>query len=167
MKRSRLLSRFRKLYQNRFIFRCAVLALTALLYFLAPGQFEVLSGFECFRRLSVFHILWIIWMVDMVLQLIPSKNYWPLGSQKFLKESFQPLKDFMAGRDRGLLDYIVKSNRDTLLVGRGLEFRVSVMELSHVAVFVSVLEKAFVDEDDFFDYRFLVSFFHSRIVFVG
>ncbi len=117
MKKSKLLSKFRKLYQHRFIFRCAVLAVSVLLYFLAPGQFEILSGFQCFRRLSVFQLLWFVWMVDMVLQLIPSKTYWPLGSQKFLKESFQPLKNFIAGREHGLLEFIVKSNRDTLLVG--------------------------------------------------
>lgn len=117
IKNSRLLSKFRKLYQNRLVFRCAVLAVTVLLYLFAPGQFEILHGFACFHRLSVFHVLWIIWMVDMVLQLVPSKDYWPLGSQKFLKISFQPLKDFIAGRDRGLLEFICKCNRDTLLIG--------------------------------------------------
>lgn len=118
MKKSKLLSRFRKLYQSRFIFRCAVLALTVLLYFFAPSQFDILSGFECFHRLSVFQLLWVAWMVDMVLQLIPSKAYWPLGSQKFLKTSFQPLKDYMLkGLQEGLLKFIYKSNRDTLCIG--------------------------------------------------
>ena len=117
MKKAKLLSRFRRLYQNRFLFRCAVLAATALLYVLAPGQFEVLSGFECFHRPSVLHLLWIIWMVDMVLQLMPSKKYWPLGSQKFLKASFQPLKDYMKERSEGLLEFICKCNRDTIWIG--------------------------------------------------
>ena len=113
----KILSRFRKLYQSRFIFRCTVLLLTVVLYIVAPGQFEVLSGFECFRRFSVFHLLWILWMIDMVLQLKPSKAYWTIGSQKFLKDTFQPLKNFVKEGDHGLLEFICKSNRDTLLIG--------------------------------------------------
>lgn len=114
---NKLLSRFRKLYQSRFAFRCAVLALTAALYFVAPGQFDVLSGFRCFHQFSVFHLLWVIWMIDMLLQLMPSKQYWPLGSQKFLKDTFQPLKSFVEEGEHGLLEFICKSNRDTLLIG--------------------------------------------------
>jgi len=117
MTERKILSQFRKLYQNRFIFRCFVLAVTVVLYFAAPGQFDILEGFSCFHRLSVFQILWVVWMVDMILQLIPSKDFWPLGSQKFLRASFQPLKDYMAGREHGLLEFIYKSNRDTLKIG--------------------------------------------------
>jgi len=117
MKRSALLSKFRKTYQNRFVFRCIVLLITVLLFFFAPSQFDVMSGFECFHRLSVFQLLWLFWMFDMILQLIPSKRYWPLGSQKFLKASFQPLKDYMKENNEGLLKFIYKSNRDTLKIG--------------------------------------------------
>ena len=91
--------------------------MTVLLLLFAPSQFNVMSGFECFHRLSVLHLLWLFWMVDMVLQLIPSKRYWPLGSQKFLKASFQPLKDYMKENNEGLLKFIYKSNCDTLKIG--------------------------------------------------
>ena len=117
MKRAVLLSKFRKLYQNRFVFRCTVLAATVLLMLFAPGQFDVLSGYAFFSKPSLFHLLWITWMADMLLQLMPSREYWPLGSQKFLKATFQPLKDYMARTDQGLLQFIYKSNRDTLRIG--------------------------------------------------
>jgi hypothetical protein len=118
MKRpSVILSYFRRLYQSRFTFRCAVLAATVALYFLAPGQFDVLPGFACFRRFSVFDLLWVIWMADMVMQLIPSRKFWPLGSQKFFKETFRPLKAYLEKTDRGLVAFILKSNRDTLRIG--------------------------------------------------
>jgi len=116
-KQKLLLSYFRKLYQGRFAFRCAVLLATVILYFTAPEQFDVLRGFAFFHQLSVFHLLWVLWMIDMVLQIIPSKQYWPLGSQKFLKDTFQPLKTFIEGQEHGLLEFIYKSNRDTLRVG--------------------------------------------------
>ena len=117
MANAKLLSRFRKLYQNRLAFRITVAALTVVLLILAPGQFEVLSGFGFFRRFSVLHLLWAFWMADMILQLIPSKAYWPLGSQKFFKASFQPLKNYMAEQQSGLLRFIYKSNADTLRIG--------------------------------------------------
>ena len=116
MKKVKLLSYFRKLYQSRLGFRCVVLALTVVLYFLAPAAFDVLSGFQALRRFSILHVLWLLWMVDMALQLGQSRQYWPLGSQKFLKTAFLPLKDW-AKRKEGLLAFIIKSRRDTLLVG--------------------------------------------------
>ena len=115
MKDFRLLSPFRKLYQNRFWLRCGVVLMTVLLYLFAPGQFNVLYHSECFRRFSVFHILWLFWMVDMVLQLIPCRQYWPLGSQKFLKACFRPIVDKI--NHDGLLNYVKKCNRDTLRIG--------------------------------------------------
>lgn len=110
------LSRFRKIYWRRFLFRCAVLAVTVVLCFAAPGQFEVLSGFGCFKSFSFFHIMWLLWMADMVLQLVPCRDYWPLGSQKFLKNTFKPLKDYMEQSREGLLRFIYRSKKDALRV---------------------------------------------------
>jgi hypothetical protein len=115
MKEFKALSYFRRLYHGRFIFRCAVLLLTLVLYIVAPSQFFVLEPFGFFHGLSVFHVLWVLWMIDMVLQLCPSRNYWPLGSQKFLKTSFQPLMDKL--NREGLLEYVIKSNKDTIRIG--------------------------------------------------
>ncbi|MBR5261148.1 MAG: hypothetical protein IKV47_03140, partial [Oscillospiraceae bacterium] len=110
----KILSRFRKIYTSRLVFRIAVLVATVLLYIFAPSQFDVLRGFECFKRFSVFWILWVLWVFDMIMQLIPSKKYWPLGSQKFLKESYKMVK-------RGIdLDYlkafIKQANKGMMLV---------------------------------------------------
>lgn len=120
MKRnSKILSKFRKLYQNRLILRCAVLVLTVLIYIFFPEQFQVMYGFNFFRSFSVFHVLWLLWIFDMVMQLIPSVKFWPLGSQKFLKSCFDPILDYIdrGKRDSGLLEFIYKSNRTTLKVG--------------------------------------------------
>ena len=115
MKPHKLISTCRLLYQRRFVFRCAVLLATVLLYIFAPSQFDILRGFSCFERFSVFQLLWVFWMVDMVLQLCPCRHYWPLGSQKFRPETFKPITDRIS--NEGLLMYIKKCNRDTLLIG--------------------------------------------------
>lgn len=111
------LPHFRKIYHKRFIFRCVIFLISLLLIIFAPEQYDIMYGFHIFDRFSFFHIMWIFWMMDMVLQLIPARRYWPLGSQKFLKHCFEPLTDYMKRSDQNFIKFIIKSNRDTLLVG--------------------------------------------------
>lgn len=85
-------SPLRKRYIVRLIGRCVVLALSMILFFVAPIEFDILNGFNFFKKFSVFHILWIIWCVDMICQLIPIKNHIPLGSQKLFRNRFQPIR---------------------------------------------------------------------------
>ena len=92
MKKKKILSYFRRLYQGRFILRCAVLLISAALLLFAPGQYDIMHGFHIFDRFSFFHVMWLLWMFDMVMQLVPAGRYWPVGSQKFLKQTFQPLR---------------------------------------------------------------------------
>ena len=60
---------------------------------MAPQEFAVLEGFRFFEEFSLFHILWGIWLVDMVCQLIPIKKHIPLGSQKLFRQRFRPIRD--------------------------------------------------------------------------
>lgn len=115
MKLPKTLSRFRKLYHGRFIFRCGVLILSILLYIFCPSQFDIMYGWNFFRRFSVFHIFWLLWMVDMILQMCPCRKLWPLGSQKFLKACFDPILQEISRE--GLIRFVKKSRRDTLLIG--------------------------------------------------
>ncbi|MBQ6699060.1 MAG: hypothetical protein IJM98_00210, partial [Oscillospiraceae bacterium] len=55
----RVVSRFRKIYEFKFLFRCAVLVLSGVLLFTAPEQFEIMNGWNFFKEFSVFHILWV------------------------------------------------------------------------------------------------------------
>lgn len=75
---------------TRLVGRCAVLAVCACLCFLAPDQFEVLDGMAFFRQFSLLHLLWLIWVGDMALQLIPAKRNIALGSKKLFKQYFTP-----------------------------------------------------------------------------
>ena len=74
----------------RLYLRCAVLAACTAAYFLNLVDFDVLSGFSFFRGLSLLHVLWGVWVTDMLLQLIPVKNI-ALGSQKLFKVRFRPV----------------------------------------------------------------------------
>ncbi|MCQ2386263.1 MAG: hypothetical protein MJ078_06280, partial [Clostridia bacterium] len=110
----RLISEFRRRYQHKFTFRCLIFLATAALLFFSPEQFEVMEGWDFFRKFSVFHFLWFIWMGDMIFQLIPCRKYLPLGSQKFLLKSFRPSKIFSPQK---LMEYVRKSNRGIIAVG--------------------------------------------------
>ena len=61
-------SPMRKAYILKFIGRCIILLFCICLGFLCPREFDVLQDFT--GRFSILHVLWFIWTVDMVLQLV-------------------------------------------------------------------------------------------------
>ena len=87
------MSQTRKKYIFRLIGRCIVLVVCLILCFIIPSAFDVLYGANFFSQISVLHILWLIWVVDMTLQIIPLKNKVPLGSQKLFANRFRPVRD--------------------------------------------------------------------------
>lgn len=89
--RGDLVSKTRKHYIWRLAGRILVLLACTALLVLRPEEFAVLEGMNFFRSLSPLHLLWAIWVGDMVLQIIPIKNKVPLGSQKLFLNRFRPI----------------------------------------------------------------------------
>ena len=87
------MSPVRKRYITRLVLRCVVLVLCAALALFAPEEFAILEGMNFFRRFSLLHLLWAVWVGDMVLQIIPIRNKVPLGSQKLFANRFRPIRD--------------------------------------------------------------------------
>ena len=83
----------RKRYIARLVGRTIVLAACAAACFLRPEYYDILHGMNFFCGFSLLHILWLIWVADMVLQIIPIKNQLPLGSQKLFANRFKPIRD--------------------------------------------------------------------------
>ena len=98
------MSDLRKRYFARLIGRFIVLLLTvyAAIYF--PDSFDILNGYNFFSALSPLHLLWGVWVLDMILQIVPIKNKLPLGSQKLFFSRFRAA----AGQinHKALKDYI-------------------------------------------------------------
>ena len=69
-------------YISRFVFRLAVLAVILVMYFLRSEAFSVLNGFNFFWQFTLLHIIWIIWTVSMIMQVVPTRNLVSIGSQK-------------------------------------------------------------------------------------
>ena len=87
------MSETRKRYILRLIARIMVFIACAFLCFTAPEEFEVLEGLNFFREFSILHLLWLVWVADMILQIVPIRNKVPLGSMKLFKNRFKPIRD--------------------------------------------------------------------------
>ena len=82
---------FRKTYLLRFFTRCGIFVAAILLFLFGRQQFDVVLGLNFFKHFTLLHLLWIAWMFDMIMQLIPSTGYWPLGSQKYWGAYYVPI----------------------------------------------------------------------------
>ena len=109
---SRRISPMRRQYLMRFLFRCAVLAAGLLLWLHAPVAFDILSGWNFFAAPSLWHVLWAIWVLSMLAQLLPLPHGVPLGSQKLFRQHFVPAERWDA---KLLREYLRKQNRRALL----------------------------------------------------
>lgn len=107
-------TRMRRLYELRYVLRICVLVFVVVMYFVAPQSFSVLGGLGFVRSFSWLHVLWIVWVVDMVTQLVPTKGYLALGSLKHLKSHYVPVSKPI-DRDR-LKRFVRKSVVDSLKV---------------------------------------------------
>lgn len=99
----------RKKYVFRLIVRCLILIFCTVMFFLSPDSFLILEGMSFFRSFSVFHVLWLIWVIDMIQQIIPVKNKLPLGSMKLFANRFRPIRDKI--NYQALREYIVTTTK--------------------------------------------------------
>lgn len=114
MKRFNSPSKFRIHYYIRLVFCSAALILSVLLWLFAREQFALMEDFKFFDCFSFFHIIWLLWMVDMFTQLLPARHYWPVGSQKFLEYAFRPVAGATSGEGFGR--FLRQSQHEVLAV---------------------------------------------------
>ena len=99
----------RKRYTVKLIARCVVFVLCVLLAIFRPEELHILNGMAFFKRFSVLHLLWVVWMLDMIEQLFPVRHKIPLGSQKLFKLRFRPVREMI---DRGTIRrYVVNTTK--------------------------------------------------------
>ena len=108
------MSETRKRYVMRLIGRIIVFIGCFILCFIAPQEFEILEGNQFFKGFSVFHLLWFVWMVDMILQIIPLKNKVALGSQKLFATRFRPFRTKI--NYKALKNYITSTTKSAYKV---------------------------------------------------
>ena len=108
------MSETRKRYVFRLVCRCIVLALCFVLYAVKREEFHVLLGWNFFRELSWLHLLWLVWVIDTLQQIVPIKNKLPLGSMKLFSNRFRPIRDRI--NHEALHNYIVTTTKSAYKV---------------------------------------------------
>ena len=63
------ISDIRKRYIARLIARIVIFVVCVLAYLFDWIRFDILEGSRFFRRVSVLHALWTVWVIDMIFQL--------------------------------------------------------------------------------------------------
>ena len=108
------LSRIRKIYIAKLVGRIVVLCAGIYLYVMEPEEFGILEGMNFFREFSLFHVLWVIWMIDMFFQLIPVGKRIALGSQKLFRLHFRPIVEKI--NYQNLKQYIISTTKSAYRV---------------------------------------------------
>ncbi len=82
----------RKRYFTRLIGRIVIFIGCIVMSF-NKENFDVLKGMNFFNEFHILHLLWGLWIADIILQIIPIKNKVALGSQKLFANRFKPIRD--------------------------------------------------------------------------
>ena len=106
------MSDMRRRYALRLLGRCVILVIGVLLCIFAPEQFEPIRGMNFFDGFSLLHLLWIIWVIDMVVQLVPVRAQISLGSQKLWRMRFKPIRERISVEN--IRKHIVDTSRAAL-----------------------------------------------------
>ncbi len=139
------MSNTRKAYFARLVFRLAALAIIVTLYFIKPSYFDVVSGKFFTNGFSPLHIIWVIWVFDMLWQLIPVKNHIPLGSQKLFKQRFKPIRGKI--NYEALKEHVITTTKAAykvfilwfvLILGIGVLYHLEMLSAAHLFLISTV-----------------------------
>lgn len=110
----RKISKMRRLYIVRLILRCTITTICIFAAIFYPDAFFALEGWNFFVRLTPLHFLWLVWMIDMTLKILPIKSYVPLGAQKIF--FFRYRKPRNEPEPAALAKFTAENNKSALKV---------------------------------------------------
>ena len=90
------MSEVRKIYFGRLLARIGVLISCVIAKFRRPEWFDVLEGWSFFEEFSPLHLLWFVWMADMLTQLFPFGKSISIGSRKVFRKHYRPAEHMPA-----------------------------------------------------------------------
>ena len=127
------MSATRKRYFVRLVARILIFFVCLSMSF-DSQNFEILEGNNFFKEFYILHFLWIVWVCDMILQIIPIKNKVALGSQKLFANRFKPICEKI--NYEALKNYVVSTTKSAykvfiiwgiLIIGIGLLYYNSII----------------------------------------
>lgn len=99
----------RKGYMVRLVLRCIIFVCCVLLFLFRPEALAVLEEGRFFSGFSPLHLLWAVWVAEMIEQLVPIGKRVPLGSQKLFRQRFRPIREKI--NYQALRQYIISTTR--------------------------------------------------------
>ena len=108
------MSKTRKSYFFRLVIRTLIFAFFVGLFIFRPDFFSVLDNLAFFKRITPLHALWVLWIIDMVCQLVPVWKQLPVGSGKLFRGRFRPIREKI--NYEALRDHIIAATRSAYKV---------------------------------------------------
>ena len=86
-----------------------VIFIACLSFCFNSKYFEILNGNNFFKKFYILHLLWSVWVFDIILQIVPIKNKVALGSQKLFSNRFEPIREKV--NYEALKNYVVTTTK--------------------------------------------------------
>ena len=86
-----------------------IIFITGLFMCKDAQNFEILEGNNFFKEFDILHLLWGVWVCDMIYQILPIKNKVALGSQKLFANRFKPILEKI--NYEALKNYVVTTTK--------------------------------------------------------
>ena len=91
-----------------------IIFITGLFMCKDAQNFEILEGNNFFKEFDILHLLWGVWVCDMIYQILPIKNKVALGSQKLFANRFKPILEKI--NYEALKNYVVTTTKSAYKV---------------------------------------------------
>lgn len=108
------MSTTRKLYFMRLIGRIIIFILCIFALVKKAEYFTVLKGMNFFKKFSPLHVLWSIWVIDILFQLFPIGKKISIGSLKLFENFFQPVREKI--NYQALRKYVITTTKSAYIV---------------------------------------------------
>ena len=78
-------TKIKKLYYGRFFLRIVMFLCAIFIYMFYPSTVDVMLDFNMFTKFNILHIFFVLWIGDIVMQLMPMTGQFSMGSLKHFK----------------------------------------------------------------------------------
>ena len=75
-------TKIKKMYYIRFLFRILFFIATVITYLYFPQTVDVMIGINMFKTFNIMHVFLLIWLTEIILQFIPMREQFSIGSLK-------------------------------------------------------------------------------------
>ena len=87
------MSKLMKMYLGKLIIRIIIFVVILLTYIFNKELLESLIFIPIWKNISVYHIIWLFFMVMMILHLCPTRKWITMAIKKTSRQLFLEIKD--------------------------------------------------------------------------